>query len=171
MAVTQKYFYPPRPSSGVNTFSDNIVGLQLVDGGGLTQGNFEFTTAVTEKVNRTFNIGAFSEPITLENLDIDRINESRLIFAKEFRVYPNLDLTEVTNFSMYGSLAKRLEVSITRIINHFPASLDIRYMSTESLTGYTATNIVYDSVNDETTFTIDVDRIVKQRLPLMLIEL
>jgi hypothetical protein len=160
MAVTQKYFYPPRPASGVNTFSDNIVGLQLVDGGGLTQGNFEFTTAVTEKVNRTFNIGAFSEPITLENLDIDRINESRLIFAKEFRVYPNLDLTEVTNFSMYGSLAKRLEVSITRIINHFPASLDIRYMSTQSLTGYTATNIVYDSVNDETTFTIDVDRIV-----------
>ena len=160
MAVTQKYFYPPRPASGTNTFSDNIVGLQLVDGGGLTQGNFEFTTAVTEKVNRTFNIGAFSEPITLENLDIDRINESRLIFAKEFRVYPNLDLTEVTNFSMYGSLAKRLEVSITRIINHFPASLDVRYMSTESLTGYTATNIVYDSVNDETTFTIDVDRIV-----------
>ena len=98
MAVTQKYFYPPRPASGTNTFSDNIVGLQLVDGGGLTQGNFEFTTAVTEKVNRTFNIGAFSEPITLENLDIDRINESRLIFAKEFRVYPNLDLTEVTNF-------------------------------------------------------------------------
>ena len=54
MAVTQKntkYFYPPRPGSGAGTFSDDIVGLQTVRGGGLTQGNFEFTTGVTEKVN------------------------------------------------------------------------------------------------------------------------
>ena len=54
MAVTvtnTKYFYPPRPASGAATFSDNIVGLQTVDGGGLTQGNFEFTTNVVEKVN------------------------------------------------------------------------------------------------------------------------
>ena len=56
MAAVEKYFYPPRPGSGTNTFSDNIVGLQLTDGGGLTQGNFEFTTAITEKVNRDFNI-------------------------------------------------------------------------------------------------------------------
>ena len=45
-----KYFYPPRPASGRLTFSDNIVGLQTVDGGGLTQGNFDFTTNVVEKV-------------------------------------------------------------------------------------------------------------------------
>jgi hypothetical protein len=43
-----KYFYPPRPGSGAGTFSDNIVGLQTVEGGGLTQGNFEFTTGVTD---------------------------------------------------------------------------------------------------------------------------
>ncbi len=35
-----KYFYPPRPGNGAGTFSDNIVGLQTVEGGGLTQGNF-----------------------------------------------------------------------------------------------------------------------------------
>ena len=66
MAVTvntTKYYYPPRPGSGAATFSDNIVGLQTVQGGGLTQGNFEFTTSITEKVNRKFNVGAFSEPI------------------------------------------------------------------------------------------------------------
>ena len=80
MATTQKYFYPPRPGSGLNTFSDNIVGLQLTDGGGLTQGNFEFTTAVTEKVNRNFNIGAFSAPISLEDMDVDKVIESRIIF-------------------------------------------------------------------------------------------
>ena len=48
-----KYFYPPRPGSGAATAFDNIVGLQTVEGGGLTQGNFEFTTSVTEKVNRS----------------------------------------------------------------------------------------------------------------------
>jgi len=159
MATTKKFFYPPRPGSGAGTFSDNIVGLQLVDGGGLTQGNFEFTTAISEKVNRDFNIGAFSEPINLENLDIERLGESRLIFAKEFRVYPNFALSEVTNFSMYGSLAKRMEVSVTEIINHFPAALDVRFMNLIAVTGLTAYNIVYDEINDETVFSVNVDRI------------
>ena len=160
MAKVEKYFYPPRPGSGAGTFSDNIVGLQLVDGGGLTQGNFDFTTSVVEKVTRNFNIGAFSNPISLEDLDIDQMIQSRLIFASEFRVYPNLDLSEVTNFSMYGSLAKRLEVSVVRIINHFPASLDVRYINASTTTGLTAYDIVYDSVNDETIFKVDVGRIV-----------
>ena len=160
MAQVIKYYYPPRPGSGGGTFSDNIVGLQLVEGGGLTQGNFDFTTSIVEKVNRTFNIGAFSEPISLESLEVDKVAESRLIFAKEFRVYPNLDLTEVTNFSMYGSLSKRLEVSITRIINHFPAALESRFINLQSTTGFTAYNIVYDQINDETTFDVDVDRLV-----------
>jgi hypothetical protein len=155
MAAVQKYFYPPRPGSGANTFSDNIVGLQLTDGGGLTQGNFEFTTSITEKVNRNFNIGAFSEPISLENMDVDQLVQSRIIFAKEFRVYPNLDLSEVSNFSMYGSLTKRLEVSITKIINHFPAAIDVRYVNLQSTTGFTAENISYDSINNETFFRVN----------------
>jgi hypothetical protein len=56
MAVT-KYTCPPQTASGEGTFSDNLVGLQLVSGGGFTQGNFEFTTGLTEKTNRTsFNV-------------------------------------------------------------------------------------------------------------------
>ena len=75
----EKYFYPPRPGSGAGTFSDNIVGLQTVDGGGLTQGNFAFTTAITEKVDRTFDIGAFSEPMSLDMMGIQDLEESRRI--------------------------------------------------------------------------------------------
>jgi len=60
-----KYFYPPRPGNGAGTFSDNIVGLQTVDGGGLTLGTFDFTNTVTEKVNRRFDVGAFSELVSL----------------------------------------------------------------------------------------------------------
>jgi hypothetical protein len=154
-----KYFYPPRPGNGAGTFSDNIVGLQTVEGGGLTQGNFEFTTGVTEKVNRTFNVGAFSEPMSLEMMGIDDLFESRRILATQFRVYPNYDISQVLNFSMYGSLSKRFSVSITRIVNYFPASLDVMFNNNDYVTGNTAYDIVYDAQNDETYFKVNVDRI------------
>jgi hypothetical protein len=162
MATTQgttKFFYPPRPGSGAQTFSDDIVGLQTVEGGGLTQGNFEFTTSVTERVTRNFNVGAFSEPISLEGLNINDLTESRRIMATQFRVYPNYDVSQVLNFSMYGSLSKRFQVSITEIIHRFPASLDIVFNNENFVTGATATNISYDSTLNETTFRIDVSRI------------
>jgi len=155
-----KYFYPPIPGSGAGTFSDNIVGLQTVTGGGLTQGNFEFTTSVTEKVNRTFNVGAFSEPVSLETLNITDLEESRRILATQFRVYPNYDVSQVLNFSMYGSLAKRFSVSITKIINYFPASLDVKVLNFDFTTGNTATNITYNSVDNETYFQLPIDRII-----------
>jgi hypothetical protein len=154
-----KYFYPPRPGNGAGTFSDNIVGLQTVEGGGLTQGNFEFTTGVTEKVNRVFNVGAFSEPMSLDMMGIDSLEESRRIMATQFRVYPNYDISQVLNFSMYGSLSKRFSVSITRIINYFPASLDVMFNNDDYTTGNTAYDIVYDSQNDDTYFKVNVDRI------------
>jgi hypothetical protein len=53
MAI-KKYTCPPQSATGAGTFSDNLVGLQLGAGGGLTQGNFEFTTSTNEKTNRTF---------------------------------------------------------------------------------------------------------------------
>jgi hypothetical protein len=154
-----KYFYPPRPGNGAGTFSDNIVGLQTVEGGGLTQGNFEFTTGVTEKVNRVFNVGAFSEPMSLDMMGIDNLEESRRIMATQFRVYPNYDISQVLNFSMYGSLSERFRVSITRIINYFPASLDVMFNNDDYVTGNTAYDIVYDSQADETYFKVNVDRI------------
>jgi hypothetical protein len=162
MATTQKttkYFYPPRPGSGAGTFSDNIVGLQTVEGGGLTQGNFEFTTSVVEKVNRTFNVGAFSEPISLDSLNIEDLTESRRIIATQFRVYPNYDVSQVLNFSMYGSLSKRFQVSVTHIIHEFPASLDIMSTNLDFTTGPTAIDIQYDPTTDETYFKVDVNRI------------
>ena len=162
MATTQrntKFFYPPRPGSGAGTFSDNIVGLQTVEGGGLTQGNFEFTTSVTERVTRDFNVGAFSQPIGLDGLNINDLEESRRIIATQFRVYPNYDVSQVLNFSMYGSLSKRFQVSVTEIINRFPASLDILFNNEDFVTGATATNISYNINTDETTFKINTDRI------------
>ena len=154
-----KTFIPNTAASGAQTPFDNIVGLQTVNGGGLTQGNFTFTTSVQEKVNRQFNIGAFSSPITLNSMDVNNMLESRAAAAKDYRVYPNLDLTQVTNFSLYGSLSKRLEVSVTKIINYFPAALDVDYVYYDLTTGNTAYNIVYNVIENQTTFTVSVPRI------------
>ena len=96
--MAKKYTCPPQPPSGLGTFSDNLVGLQLVDGGGLTQGNFQFIVSSNEKVNRNFNLGTFSEPISLDTLSIQSIEESISIFQQNFRVYPNYDLLDVSNF-------------------------------------------------------------------------
>ena len=114
----EKIYCPPQ-SSAANQFSNNLVGVQLVTGGGLTQANFNFTTGISEKQDRTFTIGTFSDPINLETMNIQNQVESAEILANNYRVYPNYDLSQVTNFTQYGSLVKRLSVSITKIINYF----------------------------------------------------
>src|SRR6056300_429045 len=158
MASNKKYRYPPAPPSGQDTFSPNLVGFQLVDGGGLTQGNFEFTTSVVEKVNRSFNTGVFSSPISLDDLNVDGLLESRVIAAKNYRVYPNYDISQVTNFTLYGSLQKRFSTSVTKIINYFPAAIQVDNQYYDYSTANTASNISYDLQENLTTFTVDVTR-------------
>jgi hypothetical protein len=158
MAI-KKYTCPPQSATGAGTFSDNLVGLQLVAGGGLTQGNFEFTTSTNEKTNRTFNTGTFSEPINLNSLGIESINQSKTIVENNFKVYPNFDLTQVTNFTMYGSMVKRMSASITTIISYFPGALESTFMGTNYITGPTANNILYSETNNETSFDLDLSRL------------
>jgi hypothetical protein len=155
-----KYFYPPRPGNGAGTFSDNIVGLQTVEGGGLTQGNFEFTTGVTEKVNRTFNVGAFSEPMSLDMMGI------RFSLKVEEYLQHNLEFILIMIFLRFLTfqcmvhLSKRFSVSITRIINYFPASLDVMFNNNDYVQQVILlTILVYDAQNDETYFKVNVDRI------------
>jgi len=155
--MANKIFFPP---GGVKTFSDNLVGLQLTDGGGLTQGNFEFTTAIYEKSNRKFDTGIFSDFYTLDNLKIDNIEQVKRVIQKNFTVYPNFDISEITSFSLYGSLSKRLSASAIKVINNFPAGLEILNRQVSGLfTGETASNISYDSKNDETTFEVNTSLI------------
>ncbi len=158
MAI-KKFICPPTPASGSGTFSDDLVGFQLVQGGGLTQGNFQFTNAVTEKVDRTFYTGVFSDPINLENLGIVTVEQSKLIFENNFKVYPNFDLTQINNFVQYGSMSKRISTSVTKIISYFPAAIESHKMGLNYKTGATATNIVYDIVQEITTFNLDIARL------------
>ena len=157
MAVT-KFTCPPQASAD-GSFSDNLVGFQLVDGGGFTQGNFEFTTAISEKQNRNFEIGTFSDPISLESMNIASIEESKMIIANNLQVYPNYDLSQITNFTLYGSLVLRLSAAITKIINYFPAGLQVSPIKSDYSTGNTVTNISYDRIDNETELEIYIDTI------------
>jgi hypothetical protein len=157
--ATEKFTCPPQSASGAGTFSDNLVGFQLVAGGGMTQGNFEFTSGITEKSNRTFTTGAFSNPINLDSLGVNSIIQSKAIFENNFKVYPNFDVSQVTNFTSYGSMVKRISTSVETIINMFPAALEVTFMDENYLTGTTATNILYDPILNETSFDLNVSRI------------
>ena len=154
-----KYTCPPQSATGSGTFSDDLVGFQLVAGGGLTQGNFNFTTAVTEKVNRTFSVGVFSQPMSLDSMGVTDINQAKAIVENNFKVYPNFDLTQVLNFTTYGSMVKRMSASITTIISYFPGGLESSFVGINYSTGTTAFDILYNSVTDETEFSLDVARI------------
>ena len=158
MAVT-KYTCPPQSASGAGTFSDNLVGFQLVTGGGLTQGNFEFVSSINEKTNRTFNTGNFSDPISLDSMGVSGVVQSKSIFENNFKVYPNFDMSQITNFTLYGSMVKRISVSVETIISKFPAALESTFMGTNYVTGATATNILFNSVYDETVFDLDVSKL------------
>jgi hypothetical protein len=157
--ATKKYICPPTPATGEGTFSDNLVGFQLVAGGGLTQGNFQFTTGITEKTNRNFITGTFSDPISLESMGIDSVIQSKAIFENNFRVYPNFDLSQITNFTLYGSMVKRMSTSVQTIISKFPAAIESTFMGINYITGVTADNISYDEVNNETVFSLDVSKL------------
>jgi len=153
-----KIYIKNSPGSGGGVF-DNLVGYQLVTGGGLTSSTFEFTPNISERIPRNYYTNVFDAGINLENLGISDIGDVRTVLSKEFDVYPNYDITQVMSFVMYGSLSKRLSVSITKIINNFPASIDVNFYDNDLITGYTATNIIYDSITDDTTFDIDISKI------------
>ena len=132
----------PNTGAGFNSTTENLVGFQSVQGGGLTNTNFTFDYGVTEKITQEYQEGVFSDPITLDSLNIDSIEEARITASKDLKVYPNYDLTEVTNFTLYGSLTKRLEVSVTQIINYFPAALEVDQVYFDYTTAFTCSNVV-----------------------------
>ena len=157
--MANNFTCPPQGASGADTFSDNLVGVQLVAGGGLTQGNFSFTTAVTEKVNRTFSTGVFSNPMSLESMGINDVEQAKSIIENNFKVYPNFDLTQVLNYTTYGSMVKRMSAAITTIISYYPAAIESTAIGLNYTSGLTATNIIYNDVTNETNFNLDLARL------------
>ena len=94
----------------------------------------------------------FSSPQNLQTLNITDIEETKSIIQKNFKIYPNFDLTQLTSFCTYGSLQKRLSSSVIGIINKFPAALITEEYIFGSITAQTAFNAFYDPLEDVTNF-------------------
>jgi len=144
------YSCPPQRRSSEGFFFENLVGIQVVQGGGLTQGNFQFTTSTKEKSDRFFDTGIFSGPITLNNLDISSVEQAQKIFDVNFKIYPNFDETDILRFVSYGSLSKRFSAAISNIVNYFPGAIESTQIRQDYSTGVTAFDISYDSEEDLT---------------------
>ena len=98
----------------------------------------------------------------LNNTDSSSYNnqkEAKKALSVDLKVYPSYDLTEVTNFTLYGSLTKRFSASVTQIINFFPAAIEVDEVYFDYSTANTATNIVYNQNENTTSFDVDVSRI------------
>lgn len=149
------YSCPPQRRSSEGFYFENLVGLQIIQGGGLTQGNFQVTTTINEKSDRFFDTGIFSGPITLNNLNISSVEQAQKINDVNFRVYPNFDQTDVLNFVAYGPLSKRFSAAVLNIINFFPAAIESTNIRQNYTTGNTAFDISYDSDEDVTYISLD----------------
>tara|TARA_R110001599_G_scaffold23120_8_gene85146 strand:+ start:19524 stop:23627 length:4104 start_codon:yes stop_codon:yes gene_type:complete len=144
---------------GQGDFSPNLVGQQFTEGSTLfTLGNFEITTNVKAPLSRTYNTGTFSEPYTLETLNISP-QESELLSNQNITTVLNLDPDDLTKYVYFGSFHEYLRTTIEQIIVKWKGSLYVNvYIPTD--TTYTPRNTVlnytYDNINDICTFDVPI---------------
>ena len=148
---------PSQAASGKDTFSDNLVGVQITDGSSqMTAANFAIDRVIPERDSKTFHTQPFSDFLTLDDLkketsdvSVDSISSDTTSPNRKVKFY---DSKNDGSKSLFGSLSSRLLVSITNIINKFPAALYIDGDSPIKLTDYTAEDISYDILSDTTEF-------------------
>lgn len=142
---------------GSDTFGDNLVGRQFTDGSSqFTLGNFGINSGARAKDSREFSLGNFSEPITLSTLNFKSTEEARKASSNSLEVFINYDRSKVSNFVLYGSLRDRLRVAVQNVIKNFPAALVFTKLRQNFLTGNTATNIIFDAIENETTLDLEL---------------
>jgi hypothetical protein len=152
MAVT-KYKVPSQAASGAETFSDSLVGRQITDGSSqLTNTNFAVDKVIPEKDSKDFKTTPFSEYITLDTLKEEKdapTTQSGNSKKEKIKFKANLD---DSSKSLFGSLKHRLSVSVSKIINKFPAAILADENSLYNITDYTAYQATYNPITNTTQF-------------------
>ena len=149
-----------RPGNGAGTFSDYLVGNQYVTGTPqFTLGNFSVTDSVPTKDDRDFNLGSFSEPITLSTLNIESVEESLKLVSNRLEVFVNYDRSKITNFTQFGSLKEKFRVSVLTILRNFPAVIHVNRIGLNLLSGNTSSGYTYDPNVDEASFRVGSARL------------
>ena len=144
---------PSQAASGVQTFSDNLVGIQITDGSSqLTNTNFAIDRATPEKDSKSFSSAPFSDFLTLDTLK-EETNAPKTNTSKTTKdVIKFRPSRSDAGRSLFGSLKERLNISLGRIISKFPASLLADSTTVTRSTNYTAEDITYDSDTNITSF-------------------
>jgi hypothetical protein len=139
---------PSAARSGADTFSDSIVGRQITDGSSqLTNTTFVIDRLIPDKDSKTFVTSPFSDFITLDNLnqEIGKVN------TREEKIKFKGARDNVAK-SLFGALKHRLNVSINRIIQNFPASFYIDNTIVVRSSENTLENIDYNETFQTTEF-------------------
>ena len=139
-------------------FNDNLVGTQLTSGSSiLTLGNFSLTTSFDgPKVNKNYNLGAFSKPITLDTLGVSA-TENKEVLSNNLSVFLNVDTSNPVDFVQFGSLYERLRVAVEQILVKWPAGL---YSQPNGGTPINVINISYNAITNQTVFDLPTGAII-----------
>jgi len=156
--ASNRFRYPPAPNNGGDTFSDFLVGNQFMGSQQMTLGNFYTQPSYNQPNTPEYNLGTFSNPITLESLSNESLALAQKLTSNSLEVFVNNDMSEISSFVLYGSLKKRLAVATQNVVNFFPAALFIDGVNINLVSGNTtAYDILYDYSTEETTFKTNVN--------------
>ena len=146
---------PSQAASGADTFSDNLVGVQITTGTGqLTNTNFGLDSEVVQRDTKDFKTNPFSEFLTLDDLKLENDLLSKDEIAKRKKETRFKGAKNDAGKSLFGSLKSRLGVSTQKIVINFPAAILIDSTSLIGTNNLSATNIQYNVLNNTTKFDV-----------------
>ena len=141
---------------GQGDFSPDLVGFQFTKSASIfTLGNFSITTNVTPSLTgEIFNTGTFSDPVTLDTLQLTTV-ESQLLEqnSNSFSVTLNNNKKNFLSYVYFGEAKKFIETELTNIIDNWKGSLFIEESNlTNTVAGFT-----YNQYTDESYFSFPVN--------------
>ena len=155
-----RYKVPSQAASGADTFSDNLVGVQITDGSSqMTGTNFAIDNVIPDKDSKNFKTSPFSDFLTLDDLKEESDAPTTISSQEKKDLVKFKGAKNDAGKSLFGSLKSRLLVSITRIIKKFPAGivLDVNGPIGGSLDS--AFNITYDVYSKTTQFQVESSKL------------
>lgn len=119
-------------------------------------GNFNIYTNIDKSkiYDRNNELTIFSQPVTLETLDVKYDNIFSVINNESNKLILNFDKKNLLNYAQYGSLSDRLRVAIENIIQKWVGSLYIFNFDTNGETYNNVINYSYNELSNKATFKI-----------------
>ena len=155
--TTVRYKVPSAAANGGQTFADNLVGVQITDGTSqLTNTNFAIDKVVVEKDSKDFKTATFSDFFKLDDLkqETSVVTTTNGTKPRNEKIKFKGGLDDAGK-ALYGSLAKRISVSLVNIIKLFPAAIYVDPTSTVVSSLNTAFNISGNTLTNSTTFSVE----------------